>query len=163
MIGKENDPNIKFTKEHEDELNLYQSRLANFENNISIATQNLSVIKRDTVQAMKDAEYQTQQLDLLTNQVEQKKKELDSISRSVSVLEKTSKDLQNYQEMVTLELDTMKQDIERKENDLAQREHAFNESHRSLQVEKEKLTDEKTAFYRYYDEVKKVLNSFPWK
>jgi chromosome segregation ATPase len=151
---------IKLTDEQTLQLETYQTRLANLEGEISIATKNIKALKSDTEHAIKEKTYQEEQLATLTSQIETKT--LASAKLDEQITEKTAQLnelLSQFKEHTDL-MAKGKSDHEVRESKVVSEEQKLAEHTKVVeQLTAERLAEEE-SFNSKVAKLKEVISTF---
>ena len=153
---------IKLTDEQSKQLETFQTRLVNLQNEILIATKSLSVIRNDTVRAAEESDYQKKTLKGLLDEIDTAKKTLENFSEEIKtasalLLEKTTR-----AEQVGIANDKKSEELKQREEILTLREAKYTEDIKSHAVETEKLAGDKKLVYEAKETLSEALKKIIW-
>lgn len=139
-----------------------KNRLLILEGEITIATNNLKVIKADTVKSIKEKTYQEDLLVDLTSKVEQKLKDLGDIQSQNNEI---NEEFEKYKEEISssrLFFEKRDKDTKERENNLNLREIEHNKQVEELNRKSNELLSTQTSVVSAKDILQKAIDSIQW-
>jgi len=145
--------NIPLNSEQTQQIEEAKKRLSNLENEISIATKNLSAASKNVFKTIKDKEYQQELIEKFTKEAITKSRELESLKNSVDEMQKTltklridADDTKNIHLKKDIELREKESSILFSERELAKKLNELESDIKKVQEDKKVIEDVKKAF-----------------
>ena len=155
--------NVRLTMENLQQLAEVEGRLSNLQNEISLATKNLSVINKDVIKAVKEREYQQELITKFTDIATQKGIELESLKNSVAELSKQSENL-NQEAILIKETHSKKEiNLEERENTLKFKEEDQKKNEDDFKVGLLKLKEDRKSLDVVKSAFQEAVKLVTWK
>lgn len=163
LDNKLDTPNTVFTPEETGKLTEAQRRLHVLENEITIATKNLQVTKREAEKAYKDKLYQDEQLDSVT-------KLLVSAQEKLAVAKKEQSDILSEIDKQRMELGLEinaaldeRDELDVRKQKLSLEEENFRKEVETFNKERDEFLKEKSDLVKAKEILSSAIASLPWQ
>lgn len=157
------EPIIKLTPEQEASLATYQLRLANLENEISIASRNLRVIKQDTEKIVKEKIYQQELYDQAKAQAEKESEKLATINSEVGTAQIELDKITELHKTTTLQIEFERKEIADRETVLSASESSLKNEQDYFNIKSSQLLEEQNAVNTAKEAFLKATETVSWK
>ena len=159
MINNETTSNVKLTLEQLQQIDVVEQKLAGLNTQVNVANKNLKVITNDTNRFAREIEAQKPVLESLNNQVEDKKKEIQTLREDIveknAMLNQILTEYKEHTEKMALE----KRDLEERESQIVAKEKQLSEQGSALGKERILLDNDKADFNSKVAKLKEVIST----
>lgn len=142
--------NIQLTPEQLQQLNVVQTRLANFEAEVTIATEALAQTRLEMAQAVKDKKYQEDELSKITADVSEATIQLQTMTVLINektddlqIMQTTAATLSTKHEAKEQELTEREKELNKKEKDFIKKQGILTEGITKLDEDKKSVEEKK--------------------
>lgn len=154
--------NSNLTSEQLESIEVVKMRLSNLENEISIATKNLSNLKKEAIKVTNEREYQEELLEKAVAQFSIKSAELNSLEASVVELEKDAATKQELISKSEKELGIKEEEFNRRDEQLKIKESKIVENIELFRIEHNAQLQEKIKLNNIKDALLDVIKLIKW-
>lgn len=155
--------NVQLTDVQKKQLEVFQSRLSNLQNEIILATNNISVLKNDTLTVLKDKEYHTNILSEIKKDIEKANETLDTLTSQNGELIKTKNVIEQENEAKSCLYANKELELVSRENVFTAKETAHANKVEEFNKSSIKLSEDKLIVKNAKEAILKAIEKVNWK
>lgn len=162
MIEK-NSKNIQLSLEQLQQLDVYQTRMTNLDNEIFSASKHLQEIRQDTDRLTREKEYQQELLNTLTKQTTDLEEKKQVLEIAVSTAEQSVEEYTKKVDDLRLEQSEQSSKIAEEMTILDTRKKQYHKEWSDIVVEKEGIENSRKEVEAARQIIDNAVKSIPWK
>ncbi len=163
MVNNTSTKNVKLSREQLEQLDEYNSRIANLESEFKLISKNIAVAKDDADKAIADRKYRESILNEFDSKIVKAKTEYEELEANITDAKKELADTVKKTKVIAADNLTRHEDLSKREQQVTEREEALNTKEIEYHKKLTELSNEQLSIKKAKDAFEKAIESLVWK